>query len=934
MAQSYVTDQGITLVNPGTYVTTTVVSSQGQIAQAGVMTLVGEADQGPDWTQETDLSQNVYTPSQFNQVLAKYQSGNLVDGFRAAVSAANDPSIVGAVSQIYLVKTNVSTAASSQINRSGFGGYAKLGANLEGAPGNLINYTSQVAQAEAAPETPVIAYCPQYDEDLTFGLRANGGALLTVSLPTRSEASALLAQLTDYVKGIMPSGGIQYAPLTGLGSGSITISAAPVANFTNRLQITLQAGSVFNPAPNVGDTILIVDSDYGTSHASAIKGTGGVNNAGSYVVVSVVNTVSNASITVQRINGETGAVTGAASGTINAAADDILGVSQLQIENITGMDRQATVGLSGTFNCTSNNGTAVVLQSPLNWAAQPVVGDYLVFATTFAGINAGFYQVTNSSANTVSFTIISNGSSGITGSQNVASPITQGTQPFLDEKPVIDGLGKSLEIVGEVEEVLINPNTYAGAGLSNELLVSAAEYENSFTVAQGTNSSTYTSGGIVALEVGCSQLLAQMVVGPTGITFKVDGQTIFSATYAQYPTLSQLAAYINSQSTFYASVPQASLGNNNPNMLDEGTFGISSGSDGNLPGRIKEDAISFMNNVDASALANITLLSFSGLPEAISPPVFLANGAKGGTTSAQVTAAIDACARLTTNFVNTLFSQDASKDIAAGLTDPSSTYTIAAINAYLQAHVIEMSQVLMRKNRAGFASLMDSYKNVVQAVGNIAAYRLAMCFQPVMNVNSSGVIQTYQPWMAGIIAAGMQAAAGYKGIVKKFANISGYLDPVDFDSTNPGDTQEALQAGLLFLEKVPTGGFRWLSDQTTYSIDNNFVYNSLQAVYLADLMTLSLIDTFDKAVVGKSIAQVSASAALGILSAEMFDFLRLKWIAPSTDAPKGYKNASATFANGAMQISCEAKLAGLIYFVPINFMISEVTQTASSATGT
>jgi len=313
----------------------------------------------------------------------------------------------------------------------------------------------------------------------------------------------------------------------------------------------------------------------------------------------------------------------------------------------------------------------------------------------------------------------------------------------------------------------------------------------------------------------------------------------------------------------------------------------------------------------------------------------LTGGTLAGTTSAAVTAAIDACERLNTNFISTLFSQDASLDIASGLTDPSSTYTINAINAYLSAHVIKMSAVLMRKNRIGLGSVMGTEANAMQQAGNIANFRMALCFQPIKNVNSSGVITTYQPWMASVIAAGMQAAAGYKGIVKKFANISGFLDPSDFNSGDPGDTASALQAGLLFLEKVAAGGYRWLSDQTTYSVDNNFVYNSLQAVYLADLMALSLIATFDLAVVGKSIAQISASGALGILSAEMFDFLRLKWIAPSTDAPKGYKNANAEFINGAMAISVEVKLAGLIYFVPINFMISEVTQTASqSATGT
>jgi len=59
--------------------------------------------------------------------------------------------------------------------------------------------------------------------------------------------------------------------------------------------------------------------------------------------------------------------------------------------------------------------------------------------------------------------------------------------------------------------------------------------------------------------------------------------------------------------------------------------------------------------------------------------------------------------------------------------------------------------------------------------------------------------------------------------------------------------------------------------------------------------------------------------------------LRLRFIAPSDDAPKGYKNAKVSLKGGVMSIYLEAKLAGLIYFVPIQFEISQVEQTASQA---
>jgi hypothetical protein len=44
--------------------------------------------------------------------------------------------------------------------------------------------------------------------------------------------------------------------------------------------------------------------------------------------------------------------------------------------------------------------------------------------------------------------------------------------------------------------------------------------------------------------------------------------------------------------------------------------------------------------------------------------------------------------------------------------------------------------------------------------------------------------------------------------------------------------RERAAAGLLIAQEGAHGGFTWVSDQTTYAKDNNFVYNSVQAVYV------------------------------------------------------------------------------------------------------
>jgi hypothetical protein len=364
--------------------------------------------------------------------------------------------------------------------------------------------------------------------------------------------------------------------------------------------------------------------------------------------------------------------------------------------------------------------------------------------------------------------------------------------------------------------------------------------------------------------------------------------------------------------------------------LDEGTYNASSSLPGVENALIKNDAYAYAQAVNVDQLVNWSV-ALQGLPDATPNAQFLHVGSQGGTTSALIAAAIQASQNLTTNFVLTLFSQDAADDIPLNLTDSSSTYTIAAINDLLSSSVLLMSQIEMRANRQAFGSLIGNFEQIQEAAGELANFRFALAMQPVMGVNSAGVPTMFQPWMSSIVACGMTAAAGYKGIVKKFANINGLGTVVGFDPTDFSDRILALQTGLLFMQPVATGGFRWVSDQTTYSVDNNFVYNSVQAIYIADLITLSLIDTFDRQVDGQSVADISAQAALSILGASMFNFMRLKWIAASSDAPAGYKNASANLIGVAMVMQAEIKLAGLIYFVPISLLVSQVTQTATQA---
>jgi hypothetical protein len=415
-------------------------------------------------------------------------------------------------------------------------------------------------------------------------------------------------------------------------------------------------------------------------------------------------------------------------------------------------------------------------------------------------------------------------------------------------------------------------------------------------------------------------LLTTIVTGGTGANLSVD--------LTQYRTVADLADYINSQ-TGYSSIASAGAQQLPTSALDSVTaIGICATSTSVRPGRVKIANYNFIKVLATSGALSFTTTATAGLPSTMANPVFLAGGARGATLAVDIVNAINQLAGIQVNIVIPLFSQDATADIAEGATDSGSTYTINAINAATKSHCIQYSTPKLKKNRICILSYWnDNYNDAKEVAQDLAHYRASLCIQKVSQVNSTGEIQSFLPWYVSCVAAGMQAGGFYKSITNKFANIISFQDPTGFDSGSPGDVEDALDAGLLILTQ-DTAGNRWVSDQTTYGFDTNFVYNSIQATYSSDILALDLADSFQKAFVGKSLADVDASTAKSFLAQKMDGYKKIKLIAASDDAPLGYKNDKISISGPQMDVAVEIKLATAIHFIPISISLSQVQSEA------
>lgn len=841
MAIKVTTDAG-TLLIPGAYSTIKVEGANSGTSTTGVVMLVGEADSGPGFLLESDLSANAFGPDQFAAVAAKYGKGPLVDAFSVAAAPANDPNIQGAPSRIVLVKTNASAKAKAPLTVFGGATY-KSAANKDlsladksyGKAGNQIYFTVDSATSEAVPTTgPFTWLLPIGATDLSF--RVNGGAAVPLSLSALTTPSALVTAV-DALAGIAASGGVNRAVLPSA-TGSLALTV--LSGNSVRIDYTVP----FAALPVAGDTLYIPATSVLSPAADA--------NAGSYVVTSATAS----SVTATKL-----------------------------------MDAAGTPG---------------ALTAPV------AVSSTAVVATT---------------------------------DLQVYSPVTISLEAG---NPVL-GVGKALEVaeLTSAADRLSNlayalsasKVTWVSKSIAPKLLVSGSEYRARLNVNRQVDNiqESLESGGEVAFKVGYLGTSASLTVDDATLTTVVTGGvgTALTIDLNDYKTIGELATYINSQPGYKASAGNGILGQLPTLGLDNVSTGIAS-THGEQPGRVKIDGYRFYNKINEESVLvqlqdsdGVLMPAGSGLPVPNANLTYLAGGTKGFTTDADVAAAYLALEKVRGNFLVPLFSRDAAVDIVDRLTDPASTYTIESINAGARTHVVKMSTLKARKNRQALLSVKGTFAAAKAAASNTAQFRCHMAFQDIRVLSADGTVKQFAPWMASVDAAGMQAAGFYRAIVRKFANVNGALQAAkDFDDQNDSQVEEALEAGLLILKKAETGGFYWVSDQSTYGKDSNFVYNSLQAVYAADLIALSTAQRMENAFVGQSVADITASLALTFLETIMEDLRRLKLIAASDDAPRGFKNATIKISAPQMVVGVEVKLAGAVYFAPISFKVSQVTQSA------
>src|SRR5581483_5601677 len=357
-----------------------------------------------------------------------------------------------------------------------------------------------------------------------------------------------------------------------------------------------------------------------------------------------------------------------------------------------------------------------------------------------------------------------------------------------------------------------------------------------------------TVGGNIVLMVGRNGGVApNITIDANNVTLINNSANEAVLAKAGFGAISELVAQINTIPNWSASLGSALYGQLPVSALDEVSNLGASGSGSTQPAQIKKDAYEVEQMFSLSSQVSLTPGSaVAGLPDAQSE-VFLSGGVLGGTSTAEITNALAKFEKIRVNSVVPLFSRDSSDDIADGLTDASSSYTILGIHQAVKTHLSLMSTTKRRSERQGYLSLKDTYVNCKTQAQNLAYERVQLMIQDIRQIDSQGNLEWFLPWAGSCLLAGARGGSPVgTPMTFKYLNCSGIRQTsqplstpeqnivIDFDPDTMYD--DAIQNGITFLEAPQSGGFRIVVDNTTYGKDDNWVKNRGNVQYAADVL--------------------------------------------------------------------------------------------------
>lgn len=488
----------------------------------------------------------------------------------------------------------------------------------------------------------------------------------------------------------------------------------------------------------------------------------------------------------------------------------------------------------------------------------------------------------------------------------VSITIANGTVSATQKIVTVNKLNKTAEALGE------NPGT----------VVLTIEYTG--------DASTATFGITGASEAALT--FATVLAGD-----QTDGSVNQSIALKDF-TMKEFVDLLNGQTGYSASLSDNTKSAIRSKLLDPVAAATDMSSSVNIF-RLQEEILELVN--DNSSFAELAKNSTPqpGLPVNITN-VFLTGGALGASVNSDFSNGFADSLSKEWNVVLPCISQDATVDIAAGETDASSTYTIASVIAAESAHLILRGSIKNSKEAQGFGGSRSVTKAVSFALANTTGdFQIQIAIQDVQVLDVDGNLTWKQPHIMAALMAGIRLGTAVgEPLTHKVINANGVghfvtastgIEAGDFNEAT--DVDEAIEQGVTFTEKK-SGGSRIVVDNTTYGIDQSFIFNRGSVVEAAQFTAKTIRETAELVFVGQKVSNGIAQSIKTVIRNKLRELNapEVNIITASDDAPEGFREDTfvVTVNGNTATIQVHIKPVQGLDFIFITFTLGDIKQSA------
>lgn len=449
----------------------------------------------------------------------------------------------------------------------------------------------------------------------------------------------------------------------------------------------------------------------------------------------------------------------------------------------------------------------------------------------------------------------------------------------------------------------------------------------------------YTGDASTAeLEItGVTQLGKQLTVTLAGD--QTDG-SVDQSINLNGRTMKQLVDLLNAQVGYTATLLSVPRSQTSATQLDPVAGGTDVTSAVTLR-RLQNEILDLLNESDRIS-ATLEDTPVIGLP-ANTAGLALSGGAQGASANQDFSTGFDQSLGVEYNVALPCISRDAATDILdakLGFTDAASTYTISSVLAALGAHLSLRGDVVNRKEAQGMGGIRNTSKAALYTqVAALADFNLQVAIQDTVFIDATGSSKVGQPHIFAAQCAGIRLGTDVgEPLTHKFLRtqlVGHVLDPdtlLEDGDFNPGtDFNPAIDAGILFAENR-NGGYRIVVDNTTYGLDQSFVFNRGSVIEASYFVFRTLRETAETLFVGQKVSNGLAQSIKEAVRNKLRELNQpdVQIITSSDDAPEGFREDTfvVTVSGNTARVQVEFKPVQGLDFVLFDFTLGDIQQSA------